>query len=87
MDVPLDVVKKRDPKGLYKKVAKGLIKGFTGIDSPYEAPLKPELVLRNSEMSVDKCVDVCVGTLERGGYLSGDAVTNGLVAPDGSENS
>ena len=38
MDVPLSVVQARDPKGLYKKVAKGLIKGFTGVDAPYEAP-------------------------------------------------
>ena len=39
MDVPLDVVKARDPKGLYKLVAAGKIKGFTGIDAPYAQPL------------------------------------------------
>merc|ERR1712137_1427872 len=38
VDVPLDVVEQRDPKGLYKKARAGQIKGFTGIDAPYEAP-------------------------------------------------
>ena len=52
MDVPLSVVQARDPKGLYAKVAKGLIKNFTGVDAPYEAPLTPEVVLKNSEMPV-----------------------------------
>lgn len=43
MDVPLDVVKERDPKGLYEKVDKGEIKSFTGMsdDAPYEQPLEP----------------------------------------------
>jgi len=42
---PLEKCEERDPKGLYKKARAGLIKDFTGIDSPYEAPLKPELAL------------------------------------------
>lgn len=45
VDAPLDVCETRDPKGLYKKARAGEIKGFTGIDDPYEAPEKPELVL------------------------------------------
>ncbi len=45
MDAPLEVCEKRDPKGLYKKARAGEIKGFTGIDDPYEPPLNPELVL------------------------------------------
>jgi adenylylsulfate kinase len=45
VDTPLDVCEARDPKGLYKKARAGEIKGFTGIDDPYEAPLAPELTL------------------------------------------
>ena len=44
-------------------MAKGLIKNFTGIDAPYEAPLKPELLLKNSELSVNACVDKLVAVL------------------------
>jgi adenylylsulfate kinase-like enzyme len=44
-EVPLEVAEGRDPKGLYKKARAGLIKGFTGIDDPYESPEKPELVV------------------------------------------
>ena len=45
VDAPIEVCEARDPKGLYKKARAGELKGFTGIDDPYEAPLKPELVL------------------------------------------
>jgi adenylylsulfate kinase len=45
VDAPLEVCEARDPKGLYKKARAGELKGFTGIDDPYEAPAKPELVL------------------------------------------
>jgi len=45
VDAPLEVCEKRDPKGLYKKARAGQLKGFTGIDDPYEPPLAPELVL------------------------------------------
>ena len=86
MDVPLSVVKARDPKGLYKKVAAGMIKNFTGIDSPYEAPLRPEIVLKNAEVPVEQCVDLLIAELRRRGYLSGapDAAS-GLASPDGGE--
>ena len=46
VDTPLEICEQRDPKGLYKKARAGEIKGFTGIDAPYEAPLNPELVLQ-----------------------------------------
>jgi bifunctional enzyme CysN/CysC len=45
VDTPLEVCEARDPKGLYAKVRAGEIKGFTGIDDPYEAPLHPALRL------------------------------------------
>ena len=53
MDVPLDVVKARDPKGLYKLVAAGKIKGFTGVDAPYEQPLHPEVLLQACDLLRD----------------------------------
>lgn len=49
VDTPLELCERRDPKGLYHKARAGEIKGFTGIDDPYEAPLNPELHLQGSE--------------------------------------
>ena len=46
VDTPLEVCEQRDPKGLYAKARAGEIKGFTGIDDPYEAPPQPDLILR-----------------------------------------
>lgn len=46
VDAPLDVCESRDPKGLYRKARAGLIEAFTGIDSPYEPPAHPDLVLQ-----------------------------------------
>lgn len=46
VDTPLEICERRDPKGLYKKARAGEIKGFTGIDAPYEAPENPELHLQ-----------------------------------------
>jgi len=86
MDVPLDVVKARDPKGLYAKVAKGLIKGFTGIDSPYEVPLKPEIHMMNHKKTIEQCVDELIHELRQRGFLSGDPnAASGLASPDGGE--
>ena len=56
VDCPLDLAEQRDPKGLYKKARAGEIKGFTGIDDPYEAPLHPELTLRTDQLSVEESV-------------------------------
>jgi adenylylsulfate kinase len=53
VDTPLDVCEQRDPKGLYKKARAGQIKGFTGIDSPYEAPLKPELRIDTTKNDIE----------------------------------
>jgi bifunctional enzyme CysN/CysC len=46
VDTPLELCEQRDPKGLYRKARAGELRGFTGIDDPYEAPTAPELVLR-----------------------------------------
>ncbi len=63
VDTPIEVCEQRDPKGLYKKARAGEIKGFTGIDDPYEAPLQPELVLRTAELPIDEAVQAIVGHL------------------------
>jgi adenylylsulfate kinase len=53
---PLEVCMKRDPKGLYAKALKGVIKEFTGVNSPFEIPLSPELVIKSDEFGVEDCV-------------------------------
>lgn len=63
MDTPLEICEERDPKGLYEKARAGKIKDFTGIDSPYEAPERPEVRLDTSRMSVDDCVNRLIGYL------------------------
>lgn len=63
MDTPLDTCEQRDPKGLYEKARAGEIRDFTGIDSPYEAPERPELRLDTSSMSVDECVNALIDFL------------------------
>lgn len=52
---PIEVCMQRDPKGLYRKAVKGDIADFTGINSPYEEPLNPEIVLHSDRYSVDEC--------------------------------
>ena len=71
VDVPLAVAEQRDPKGLYKKARKGEIKNFTGIDDPYEAPIKPEVKIDTSELSVNECAKAILD------YL----VAEGIVQP------
>ena len=56
VDAPLAIAEGRDPKGLYAKARAGEIKGFTGIDDPYEAPLSAEVVLHTAEHSLATCV-------------------------------
>jgi len=70
VEAPLEVAEERDPKGLYKKARAGEIKGFTGIDDPYEAPEKPELVLHTADMSLDDEVKAVVQYLDERGILS-----------------
>lgn len=70
VEVPLEVAEERDPKGLYKKARAGEIKGFTGIDDPYEAPTKPEVVLNTASMSLDEEVRAMVAYLQDEGILS-----------------
>ena len=65
VECPLEVAEERDPKGLYKKARAGELKGFTGIDDPYEAPQKAELVLRTDRNSIAESVQKILDLLER----------------------
>ncbi|MEY2631634.1 MAG: hypothetical protein RIR00_288 [Pseudomonadota bacterium] len=57
LSAPLAVCEQRDPKGLYKRARAGLIPEFTGIDSPYEPPPQPELVLDTGTLDLAACVE------------------------------
>ncbi|WP_067967680.1 adenylyl-sulfate kinase [Mycolicibacter icosiumassiliensis] len=68
IDTPIEICEQRDPKGLYKKVRAGEIKGFTGIDDPYEAPVNPELRL-DGERDADSLADEVIRYLETVGVI------------------
>ncbi|WMO14770.1 adenylyl-sulfate kinase [Pseudoalteromonas piscicida] len=65
VDTPLEVCESRDPKGLYKKARAGEIPNFTGIDSIFDAPEKPELHLKTAEQSVKQCVEQVIKYLHQ----------------------
>ena len=58
VSTPIEECEKRDVKGLYKKARSGQIPDFTGISSPYEEPLSPEIAIDTSNMSVDEAADI-----------------------------
>jgi len=74
INVSIEAAEKRDPKGLYKKaraaVAAGKGMGFTGVDDPYEAPEKPEMVIETEQTNPEKAAEQILARLEQGGYLS-----------------
>ena len=66
VDCPLDVCESRDPKNLYKKAREQGIKDFTGIQSPYEVPINPEIILKTSEKSIEECIEIILRYLKQG---------------------
>ncbi|WP_341197830.1 sulfate adenylyltransferase subunit CysN [Hyphomonas chukchiensis] len=70
VDTPLDVAESRDVKGLYKKARAGEIKNFTGIDSPYEPPLDPELRINTVGQSPEDAAEAILDYLKEKGFLS-----------------
>ncbi len=64
LNCDIEVCKQRDPKGLYKNAAAGLIKGFTGIDSPYEAPSSPEIELFSAKSAVEESISRIINKLK-----------------------
>lgn len=69
VDCDIAVAEQRDPKGLYKKARAGELKGFTGIDDPYEAPENAELHLKTHELSIEESVQALLELLEDQGVL------------------
>src|SRR5438045_4146086 len=70
INVSLETAEKRDPKGLYKKARAGQIKGFTGIDDPYEAPETPEILIETEKTNALEAAQTILRYLEERGYLS-----------------
>ena len=70
---PVDKLAERDVKGLYKKALAGEIKGFTGVDDPYEEPVKPEIVVETTVETVEESVAKIMRTLELMGYIEAGA--------------
>jgi adenylylsulfate kinase len=69
VSAPLEVCEGRDVKGLYKRARAGEIKGFTGIDDPYEPPTNPEVECKTHEESLSQSVERVFAALEARGYL------------------
>lgn len=69
VECPLEEAEKRDPKGLYKKARAGEIKGFTGIDDPYEEPEQADLVVHTAELSIAESVQTLLDAIEERGLL------------------
>jgi len=69
VDCPLDVCAERDSKGLYEKAKAGIVKEFTGISAPYEAPENPELIIRSDKDSPLEAVKRIIALLEQHGII------------------
>lgn len=66
---PLHVCEQRDPKGLYQKARNGEIKHFTGIDSPYEAPLSPDFIIESDQISISDGAELIITELQSKGII------------------
>lgn len=64
VDAPIEICEQRDVKGLYKKARAGEVKNFTGIDSPYEVPQDPDLVIETGKLSVDESIERLLSFIE-----------------------
>jgi len=79
VDTPLEVCEDRDVKGLYAKARSGEIKGFTGIDDPYEAPVSPEIIVTTVNKDPQQCAREIVNYLEERGFLKPDGFSGSQV--------
>ncbi|MCF6330694.1 MAG: adenylyl-sulfate kinase [Sulfurimonas sp.] len=70
VDTSLKTCEQRDPKGIYKKARDGKIKNFTGISSPYEKPIQPELHLKTDYQTIEESVNQILDYLKINGYLN-----------------
>jgi adenylylsulfate kinase len=69
VNAPIEVCESRDVKGLYARARAGEIKGFTGIDDPYEPPLKPDVTCYTAKETIDESVSQVIEVLKDYGYL------------------
>jgi bifunctional enzyme CysN/CysC len=69
MDTPLEICEARDPKGLYKKARAGQLKNFTGLDSPYEPPENPDIILPGAKATPSELVDRVLAKMRERGVL------------------
>ena len=69
LDVPISECERRDSKGLYKKARAGELLDFTGIDSPYEAPTHPEIIIKNYNDSIESAAKQVIAYLMAHGYI------------------
>ena len=69
VNTPLEICIKRDVKGMYKKALAGEIKGFTGVDDPYEAPVRPEIMIETETETPDMSAARILGKLEQLGLI------------------
>ncbi|HSW20857.1 MAG TPA: adenylyl-sulfate kinase, partial [Ramlibacter sp.] len=69
VDTPIEVAEQRDPKGLYRKARRGELKNFTGIDSPYQPPLAPEIRIDTTAMTPQAAAEHIVAVLQDRGIL------------------
>lgn len=67
---PVEICEERDPKGQYKKARAGIIKGYTGIDSPYEEPENPDLIIDTSRLSIEESVRLVYKLLEEREWIA-----------------
>jgi bifunctional enzyme CysN/CysC len=70
VDTPLSLAESRDVKGLYAKARAGQIRNFTGIDSPYEPPEKPEIRIETASVSAEEAADILLEHLSANGFLT-----------------
>ena len=69
VSTPIDVCEKRDRKGMYAKARAGLIKGYTGVDDPYESPEKPEVRIDTSDITPDEAAHQIILVLQQKGFI------------------
>ena len=70
IDTPLNICENRDPKGLYKKARKGEIPNFTGISSPYEKPINPQIHIKTEQKNIKESRDQIIDYLKNKGYIN-----------------
>jgi sulfate adenylyltransferase len=79
VNTPLEVCEERDIKGLYAKARSGEIKGFTGIDDPYEVPVNPEITVTTEDRTPEECAREIINYLQERGFLKPDGFQNNLT--------